>query len=275
MLSNFLDILSNLEGLVVGYDIRYSSLDSWEKALVMKTVSRSTIPDCESCPNREFSDICDIVPPTEEPFGLIKRRAMYQPGQHVFYEGHVALGLYILCQGKVKLTRLNRKGQQRLVGILESGQLLEKQAFQDQPIHQVTCEALEPSQVCLLDRITFLSFLKDHGELAVKLVQVLSKEMTAVVNSADQFAFTPARARLARLLLELSERFGEKASEGIRIVLKLKREDLAQMAAVTVETAVRILRDFQELGLVLMQGRELTILKIERLQKISGTPPLD
>jgi CRP/FNR family transcriptional regulator len=157
------------------------------------------------------------------------------------------------------------------VSILDSGQLHEKQAFQEQPIHQVTCEVLENSQVCLLDRTTFLSFLKEHGELAVKLVQVLSKEMTNVVNSADQFAFTPARDRLARLLWELSERFGEQTSEGSRIMLTLKREDLAQMAAVTVETVVRLLRDFQESGLVLMQGRELTIVKPDRLQKISST----
>ena len=241
----------------------------------MKAASSPAIPECESCPNREFSDICQLVPPVEEPFGLIKRRAMYQAGQHVFYEGHVALGLYILCQGRVKLTRLNRRGQQRLVGILDSGQLLEKQAFQEQPVHQVTCEVLEPSQICLLDRTTFLSFLKEHGELAVKLVQVLSKEMNAVVNAADQFAFTPARERLARLLLELSERFGEQIPKGTRIVLKLKREDLAQMAAVTVETVVRLLHDFQESGLIHMQGRELTILKADRLQKISGTSPVD
>jgi CRP/FNR family transcriptional regulator len=110
---------------------------------------------------------------------------MYQAGQFVFYEGHVALGLYIPCQGRVKLTRLNRKGQQRLVDILDSGQLLEKQAFQEQPVHQVTCEVLEPSQICLLDRTSLISFLKEHGELAVKLFQVLSKEMTAVLNAAD------------------------------------------------------------------------------------------
>ncbi len=236
-----------------------------------KSLTSPVIPDCETCPNREFSDICEIVPPSEEPFGLIKRRAMYQPGQHVFYEGHVALGLYILCQGRVKLTRLNRKGQQRLVGILDSGQLLEKQAFQDQPVHQVTCEVLEPSQICLLDRGTFLKFLEEHGELAVKLVQLLSKEMTAVVDAADQFAFTSARDRLAHLLLELSDRFGEPTPQGSRIMLKLKREDLAQMTAVTVETVVRLLHDFQESELISMHGRELTIVNGERLAKIAKT----
>ena len=237
----------------------------------MKTMTPPTIRDCETCAQRESSDICEVVPFPEEPSGLVKRRVMYQPGQSVFYEGHAALGLYVLCQGRVKLTRLNRKGQQRLVGILGSGQLLEKQALQEQSVHQVTCEVLEPSHVCLLDRTHFLAYLKDHGDAAVKLIQVLSKEMTEVVDAADQFAFTPARERLARLLLELSERFGTQESEGTRITLKLKREDLAQMIAVTVETVVRLLRDFQESGLILVQGRDLTLLNVDRLTKIAST----
>ncbi|MEJ2232201.1 MAG: hypothetical protein P8X46_13590 [Nitrospirales bacterium] len=55
----------------------------------MKSASSPAIPECESCPNRELSDICQIVPPSEEPFGLIKRRAFYQAGQHV---GSIARG---------------------------------------------------------------------------------------------------------------------------------------------------------------------------------------
>ena len=95
--------------------------------------------------------------------------------------------------------------------------------------------------------------------------------MTEVVDAADKFAFTPARERLARLLLELSERFGTQDSEGSQIMLKLKREDLAQMIAVTVETVVRLLRDFQESGLIFVQGRDLTLLNVDRLIKIAST----
>ena len=54
--------------------------------------------------------------------------------------------------------------------------LLEKQAFHEQTMHQVTCEVLEPPQICLLDRSSFLSFLKKPGGLGVKLVQMLSKK---------------------------------------------------------------------------------------------------
>ena len=257
------------EDLVREWVMRYSCQSNEESDVVMKAIPSLAIPDCGLCPNRECSDICEILPQTGESLGLVRRQAVYQPGQHVFYEGHVALGLYILCQGCVKLTRLNRKGQQRLVGILNGGQLLEKQAFQEQPVHQVTCEVLESSQISLVDQRYFLNFLKDHGEAAVKLIQVLSKEMTEVVNTADQFAFTPARERLARLLVDLSERFGEPVEKGRRITLQLKREDLAQMAAVTLETVVRLLRNFQESELIAVQGRNLTLLNVDRLAALA------
>jgi CRP-like cAMP-binding protein len=217
----------------------------------MKTVLSPVIPECEFCPNRQVSDICQIVLPVKENSGIIKRRAMYRSGQFVFYEGHAALGLYILCHGRAKLTRLNRKGQQRLVGIVNSGQLLEKDAFQEHSVHQVTCEILESSQVCLLDRTSFLSFLKEH----------------------DQLAFTPARERLAGLLLELGNRFGQQEDAGIRITLHLKREDLAQMVAVTVETVVRLLYDFQNAQLIEVNRRELILVNTNRLAAIAGISP--
>ncbi|WNM62118.1 hypothetical protein [Candidatus Nitrospira neomarina] len=65
----------------------------------MKASISPGIPECTVCPHRESSDIYQLVPSVDEPFGHIKHRTMYQAGQFVFYEGHVALGLYILCQG--------------------------------------------------------------------------------------------------------------------------------------------------------------------------------
>lgn len=95
----------------------------------MKAPTSPFIPECTACPHRKSSDICQLVPSVDEPFGLIKRRTMYQAGQCVFYEGHVALGLYILCQDRVKLTRLNRKGQQRLVDILDQANFWKNRPF--------------------------------------------------------------------------------------------------------------------------------------------------
>ena len=224
--------------------------------------------DCSSCQSRTTSDLCDLDGATATEFENIKRSIVYQSGQFVFYEGHPVLGLYILCSGRVKLTRLTKNGQCRLVSIVDPGELIEKHSFQDGAVHELTCESLESSQVCVIDRVQYLKLLERNGDLAVRVIKLLSRKMSLSVDETDQFAFASARERVAKLLLELLERYGESVNEGSRISLHLKREELAQMAAVSVETAVRILQALQSAQVIKMKGREIIVLDHDRLNRI-------
>ena len=235
----------------------------------MKLQRRVLPTDCESCSNRSASDLCSHHQTLGSEFEQLKRPILYQPGQFVFYEGHAALGLYILCSGRMKLTRLTAKGQRRLVKLIEPGGLIEKHTFQDGAVHEVTCETLEPSQVCLIDRIRYLDLLEKNGDVAVSVLKLLSREMSDSFDEADQLAFASARERVARLLMDLGERYGEKTPEGTLITIKLKREELAQMAAITVETAVRILQSFQDQLLIKINGRDIVLLDLHRLGRAS------
>ena len=223
--------------------------------------------DCKLCPNRTASDLCNLEGQALEDFEKIKWSVVFQPGQYVFYEGHAVLGLYILCAGRAKLTRGNDRGQQRLIEIVEPGKLIEKHTFQDGAVHQSTCEVIEPSQICVVDRAQYLTLLKQNGEFAVKIIKLLSHEMGLSLNETYQFAFASARERIAGLLLELVERYGKQAQDGVRITIQLKREELAQMAATTVETAVRILNSLQSTHLIHIKGRDITVLQPERLAR--------
>ena len=234
----------------------------------MKAPVPSHVSDCETCPSQGNGDLCNLEDSAAMEFKKIRRTIMYQPGQFVFYEGHAALGLYILCTGRVKLTRSTAKGQQRVVGIMDPGQLIEKHIFKEGAVHQVTCEALDSSQVCVVDRTKYLDFLEQNSQLAVKVIKLLSHEMGLSLNETDQFAFASARERIAGLLLELAEKYGEPTPDGSKISLKLKREELAQMAALTVETGVRILKSLQSSKFIRMNGREITILQPDRLARI-------
>jgi len=233
----------------------------------IRTPGALPITDCAICPSRATSELCSLNGNGASPFEQIRRSLTYLPGQFVFYEGHAALGLYILCTGRVKLTRSTPKGQRRVVGIVDPGQLIEKHTFQDGAVHQMTCESLGTSQVCVIDRHNYLSLLEQNGELAIKVIKLLSHEMGISLAETDHFAFASARERIAGLLLELADRYGEKTQEGSRIAIQLKREEIAQMAALTVETAVRILRSFQSDQLIRMNGREITILRSDRLAR--------
>lgn len=238
----------------------------------MRVASLPAVTDCQSCHQKASAELCNLDGAASAEFEKIRRTLAYLAGQFVFYEGHAALGLYILCAGRVKLTRSTKRGRRRLVGILDPGMLIEKPTFQDEAVHEATCEALEPSQVCVIDRSGYLGLLEQNGELAVRVIKLLSRHMRVSLDESDHLAFASSRERLAKLLLELGERYGDQVADGRRINLRLKREELAEMAAMTAETTVRILKTFQGTELIRTKGREITILDADRLARVAKQP---
>ena len=227
------------------------------------------IENCESCPQRAKSTLCDLAGDQLGVFQKIKRSLQFEPHQTIFYEGHACLGLYLLCEGKVKLTRSSSRGQRQIVRILDGGELIEKHAFREGALHEVTCETLEPSQICLIEKEPYLALIRHNSDLALKVIQLLSNELGMHMDQLDQFTFKTARERLAGLLLELSDRFGKKVGKDIQVGIKLKREEVAEMAGITVETAIRLLSSFRDEGLVDLDGRVITLLNQDRLARIA------
>jgi len=203
-------------------------------------------------------------------FQDMKRSLLFEPNQVVFYEGHVCLGLYLLCAGRVKLTRTSPRGHRLIVGILGAGELIEKHAWRDRALHEVTCEVMEPSQICVIDQERYLALLKRNPGLAVRLLQSVSRELGAQTDRLEAFAFKTARERVAGLLLELAERFGRNTGDGLQVGIPLKREELAEMAGIAVETVIRLLGTFRDQGLVSLGEKTITLVGRDRLVRIAG-----
>ena len=227
------------------------------------------IENCSTCGLRAKVVLCDIAGDDLAEFEKIKRTVEYAPHQTVFYEGHVCLGLYLLCSGKVKLTRSSARGRRQIVRIIGPGELIEKHVFGDRALHEVTCETLERSQVCVIDKERYLAVIRGNPQLAIKLIQLLSHEVGVNMDHLDQFTFKTARERLAGLLLELGDRFGKKQEDHVRVGLTLEREEVAEMAGMTVETAIRLLGVFRDEGVLTIDGRTITLLNPDRLSRIA------
>jgi len=225
--------------------------------------------NCDTCALRAKAVLCDLEGDDLAEFRTIKHSLDYEPRQTVFYEGHSCLGLYLLCRGKVKLTRSSARGQRQIVRILGPGELIEKHVFGERALHEVTCETLELSQVCVIDKERYLALIHRNPQLAIRLIQLLSNEHGVNMDQLDQFTFKTARERLACLLLELGDRFGGKSADQIQVGLTLKREEVAEMAGITVETAIRLLSVFRDEGLLTIDGRAITLLKPDRLARIA------
>ncbi len=193
----------------------------------------------------------------------------YDSRQIIFYEGKPCHGIHLLCAGRVKLYRSTFQGKQQILRIIGPCAVIDPRSVFDRDTHAATCETIEPSRVSFIERGAFQKLLKDHHALALSVIRWLSVDLDRSYERLLHATNKTARQRLADLLLDLSRDHGAQSNGGIDITLNLKREELAELADLTLETVVRQLTAFKRDGILKTEGRKITVVNPARLAKIS------
>jgi len=190
-------------------------------------------------------------------------------GETVFQEGMPAFGLYLVCRGKVKLAKRTRGGHSQILKLLGPGEILGEKTMFDRECYTCYAKTLEDSLLAFIPREEFLAFLRRHPEVALRLLERLSRESKVFGDRLVEITSRSARERVARALLELAQAFGHDTGEGWDIGVELPRGELAEMAGVSTETAIRILSEFKEKGLVALPGRRILLRKRDELRALA------
>ena len=201
--------------------------------------------------------------------GSVMRPMELGPGEAVFHEGMPAFGLYILCEGKVKVAKHTRAGHSQILKLLGPGEILGEKTLFDQETYTCYAKTLEPSRLMFIPREDFLAFVKRHPEVALRLIEKLSRELKVFGDKLVEITSRSAKERVARVLLELSRAFGQEVEEGLDIGVELPRAELAEMAGVSTETAIRILSELKERGILSLPGHRIVIRKLDSLRGLA------
>jgi CRP/FNR family transcriptional regulator, cyclic AMP receptor protein len=199
----------------------------------------------------------------------IKHASSYPEGAIVLMEGQAARGIYIVCQGRVKLMTTNSEGKTLIVKIAQPGEILGLQSVVTGKPYELTVETLQPSQLAFISCDQFLRFLKTHGDACLRATQHLSQDCQAaydVIRSIGLCHSVPGK--LARLLLHWSAD-GQMSGGVMRVKLALTHEELAQLIGSSRETVTRILGDFKKRGVIELHGATLVIRNQAALQNLS------
>ncbi len=232
----------------------------------MKLNQPVSAPDCFKCTVRNASPFCGML--TEEELSLfmkVKKDHIYEKNQALFYQGNTSSGLYLLCSGSVKLVQSSPAGQQQIIEVISPGDWIDKGSYFASGRHSATAQAIERSEVCLLSGEDLKGIIQSLPGLSMTLIQALSQAVEKSRERSNHFISKSALARLADVLIELSEKHGIRQDEVVRIRLLLKREELAEMVGVTQETCVRLLTALKRQKLIALKGREIAILDVEKL----------
>ncbi|HZR56907.1 MAG TPA: Crp/Fnr family transcriptional regulator [Terriglobales bacterium] len=226
------------------------------------------IENCLICPLRHEHIFCDLPPRSLEDLQAISSLATYPKGAVLFVEGQEPRGVFILCNGRVKLSAGSADGRSLIMRIADAGEIIGIPGTISAKPYELTAEALEPLQANFIGRESFLKFLREHGEAALKVAQILSEIYYATCREVRYLGLSGSAAeKLASFLLDWNTNHSDDSDKS-RSVLTLTHEEIAEMLGTSRETISRLFADFKRQLLIEVRGSTLVINDKVRLQQL-------
>ncbi|MFQ5793591.1 MAG: Crp/Fnr family transcriptional regulator [Candidatus Bipolaricaulia bacterium] len=192
----------------------------------------------------------------------------YGDGELIFQQRAPSFGLYIVLEGKVKLMRELRAEKPRILKILGPGETLGLDTLFDDDTYATCAKTLEPSRLGFIEREDFLRFIARYPSILPRIVAQLADDLRNAWNElAEAAAYLSIETKLARVLLDLADRFGVERPSGATIGVELKRIELAELIGVAPETAIRALGHLKEQKLISLERRRIIICDREGLER--------
>jgi CRP/FNR family transcriptional regulator len=171
----------------------------------------------------------------------------YKRGETIYLAGDKGERLYIIHHGKVKISRISESGKEQIIRILGEGDFMGELAlFIHSPLNS-TAEALEPTNVCVIDGSKLNHIISNNPSISVKIIEELSKRLQNAENLIESIGLHDVEQRVADTLLNL-------ANDKNEIELSISKKDLAAHIGISQETLSRKLTTFQEMGLIKQIG---------------------
>ncbi len=201
---------------------------------------------------------------------IAERAAMreFSRGKVILHPNEPQEMVYLIKEGRVKISRYSPDGREQILTLLESGDVFGEFALvkEAEPVH---VEAFEDTLICALSRDDFLALVRRQPEVMLHVVKVLAERLRGAEEEIADLVFQDVSGRLASLLLRLAEAYGQKNGSGLRLILRITHQDIASMIGATRETVTSTLSRFRDAGLIATEHRSIMIKNPEGLRQLT------
>ncbi len=195
-------------------------------------------------------------------------RKKYRQREVVLRKGDPALQIYVILRGRLKTMTSGGEGRHAAFSIMGPGEVFGEVAVLDGEPRSATITALEPCELVIIGRNEFFHFLERAPQAAIQLLKVLARRLRRLSERVEDSAFLEVPGRLAKQLVSLAERYGQKHGANVRIELKLSQQELGDLVGATRESVNKQLRSWVNDGLVEQNAGKLVIVDLDTLRDI-------
>ena len=192
----------------------------------------------------------------------------YEKDSVILLENETGSALFVIVQGKVKVSRTSDDGREVILTILADSDFFGEMAILDGQNRSANVTAIDDTELFLVQRSDFLDLLYNHPEVSISLLQELTKRLRNADMKIKSLSLKDAEGKVATVILQLADDIG-KIKQGVVEIDKLPfQHDLANMAGTSRETISRTLHTFAKKGLIELEGTKLRIVNYEKFKEM-------
>ena len=188
----------------------------------------------------------------------------FRKGEYLYLEGESSDRLYVIRQGKVKITKGSSCGKEIVLDVVSVGEICGGSSVYSQ-INPASALAAEDVTSYGLSKKDFLQLLETYPHLSTQFIIYLGQKLMKAHEMMMSLVASSVEKRIAALLVGLCEKHGSAVKDGIRINLRLTRQDIADIVGTTVETAIRVMSKLRKKGILTTESKHIVVTSKDRL----------
>jgi CRP/FNR family transcriptional regulator, cyclic AMP receptor protein len=198
---------------------------------------------------------------------------VFHHGATLVTQGQTPHRILLLLRGRVKVAYQTDGGREVLFDIFGPGELIGAICVVDSEPADATITAIDDVETLVIDSAKFDRYLLVNPDMALILLQMLSRRLRKATQDRAALAMNDALGRICLRLTELADRYGELLDGRIRITLPLSQQELAAWTGTSREATSKALHTLRRRGCIETRRREIHILDIADLyQRVTGNP---
>jgi CRP/FNR family transcriptional regulator/CRP/FNR family cyclic AMP-dependent transcriptional regulator len=185
---------------------------------------------------------------------LIERR--FPRNTTIVEEGLAGDYMYVIREGRVKVTKLSEDGREKILEFLDAGSFFGEMALLDRAPRIASVKTLKPVKLLALSRTDFLKLLRKSPDLALSVIQELCRRLRTVDDQASALSFQRVKDRTKGLLQRLAR---DPHEDGGRITPGLTHQQMADMIGTSRETVTRVVKELKQEGWLHQEGKRYRV----------------
>ncbi len=188
----------------------------------------------------------------------------YKVDEIIYKEGSRSKYIYMIVEGAVKSYKLNEQGKTLTTSIYKEEDFFGYTSFSKNVPYQDNSETIKATKVVGVKKEKLITLLSNNHKVVLDLVDLLADNLKDVKDQLLDMAYNSVHKKTSATLLKFAKKINYKPDD----LIKISRQDLANVAGISTETLIRSLSKLKKEGIIEIDGRNIKILDLDALKTI-------